>query len=327
VTTGTSTVACPRCGALNELEFGRCIRCGAKLDPEQAEPAEKARRRVPAPRRRAQGITAGPMAPGPGTDPFLGRWEAATHPGAKLVFAINLAIFAVQIGHAIGRWGMSALIFGGAPKEAVLYGAFDLQLVFLEPWRVISANWVHFGIIHFGFNMLAVAQLSRIMEPAVGTYRYLIAYVLTGIVGFAASVAWYTFQFMQGPPEVAARIATIPTAGASASLFGILGLILGFLWRRGDPRWKQFAGQTVFYALIFGFVIRANNAAHIGGLLAGIPFGVLFAPGAPQPSRLWQRALAVACILISVGSLVAARTSPVFQATLDKLEQAALDQR
>ncbi|HHH29567.1 MAG TPA: hypothetical protein ENK57_14645, partial [Polyangiaceae bacterium] len=116
--TTPSTVACELCGALNELEFGECIRCGARLDAARAEPAEKARRRVPAPRRPGQGIAAGPMAPGPGTEPFLGRWAATTYPGAKLVFAINLAIFAVQIGHAIGRWGPSALIFGGAPGEA-----------------------------------------------------------------------------------------------------------------------------------------------------------------------------------------------------------------
>lgn len=323
VTTAPSTVACERCGALNELEFGECIRCGALLDADRAEPAEKAQRRVAAPRRQTAGIAAGPMAPGPGTEPFLGRWAATTFPGAKLVFAINLAIFAVHIGHALGRWGIGALLSGGAPGEAVLYGAFSQRLVLLEPWRILSANWVHFGIIHFGFNMLAVAQLSRIMEPAIGTYRYLFAYVVTGVVGFAASAAWYTFQVAQGDPN----IGLVPTAGASASLFGVLGVILGFLWRRGDPRWKQFAGQTVFYALIFGFVIRANNAAHIGGLLAGIPFGILFAPGAPKPSRKWQRAAAVVCIVASLGSLVAARTSPAYDIVLDQLEEAALEER
>lgn len=263
------------------------------------------------------------MAPGPGTEPFLGRWAATTFPGAKLVFAINLAIFAVQIAYALGRWGIGAIIFGGAPGEAVLYGAFSLRLVLVEPWRLITANWVHFGIIHFGFNMLAVAQLSRIMEPAIGTYRYLFAYVVTGVVGFMASAAWSTYQVLQGSQEAG----LIVTAGASASLFGVLGVILGFLWRRGDPRWKQFAGQTIFYALIFGFVIRANNAAHIGGLVAGIPFGILFAPGAPKPSRPWQRVVAMLCIVASLGSLVAARMSPYYQDTLDKLEEAALEER
>ncbi|MEQ9325367.1 MAG: rhomboid family intramembrane serine protease [Polyangiaceae bacterium] len=281
------------------------------------------RRRVPAPRRTGGGIAAGSMAPGPGTEPFLGRWAATTFPGAKLVFAINLAIFAVQIAYALDRWGISAVIFGGAPGEAVLYGAFSLRLVLVEPWRLITANWVHFGIIHFGFNMLAVAQLSRIMEPAIGTYRYLFAYVVTGVVGFVASAGWSTYQVLQGSEQAG----LIVTAGASASLFGVLGVILGFLWRRGDPRWKQFAGQTIFYALIFGFVIRANNAAHIGGLLAGIPFGILFAPGAPKPSRPWQRVAATVCIVASLGSLVAARMSPYYQDTLDKLEEAALEER
>lgn len=321
MSTGSSTVACPRCGALNEPDFGQCIRCGAQLDG--AEPADKAKRRVPATRRPARGITAGPMAPGPGTEPFLGRWPASSFPGAKLVFAINLAIFAVQITHAVGRWGASALIFGGAPQEAILYGAFALPHVLAEPWRILTANWVHFGIIHFGMNMLAVAQLSRIMEPAIGTNRYLLAYVVTGVVGFAVSAGWSIFLVLYDTPAHA----MIPTAGASASLFGILGVILGFLWRRGDPRWKQFAGQTIFYALLFGIIVRANNAAHIGGLLAGIPFGIAFAPGAPEPSRPWQRVAAALCIVASLGSLVAARVSPLYEATLDRLEEAALDER
>lgn len=263
------------------------------------------------------------MAPGPGAERFLGRFEASSYPGAKLIFGINFVVFAVHIVHAMGRaGGFSALLTGGSPLEALLYGAFNarsLEMIMLEPWRLVSANWVHFGVLHFGMNMFAVVHLSRVMEPAIGTNRYLIAYIVPGVVGFAASVGWEAFLMTTGNATGPTPI----TAGASASLFGVLGVILGFLWRRGDPRWKQFAGQTVFYALIFGFLIRANNAAHIGGLVAGIPFGVFFAPGAPKPARTWQKIVAWGLLLLSVGSLAAARYSPLHAAALERLTQSA----
>ena len=88
-------------------------------------------------------------------------------------------------------------------------------------------------------------------------------------------------------------------------------MILGFLWRRRDARWKSWLGQVVVYSLGFTLLLPSvNHSAHIGGLLSGMVMGALFGPGAPKPSRPWQRWLAAACVLAVVASLLAVQRSP-----------------
>lgn len=196
---------------------------------------------------------------------------------------------------------LSTLFGGGSVLEAIRAGALlsAPSLVKMEPWRLLSACFVHFGLLHVGMNMLGLVHLSRLLEPAVGSVRLLIVYVATGIVGFAASVAYYA-EF--GRPT--------PTAGASGAIFGLMGAILGILYRRKDPRWKPFLAQTVGYSLMFGLLMRGiNNAAHVAGLLSGAALGLLMARAAPAPSTWWQRVLAALCAVSVGASLVLARLS------------------
>jgi membrane associated rhomboid family serine protease len=172
-----------------------------------------------------------------------------------------------------------------------------------EPWRLLSSCFVHFGFVHFAMNMAALVQLARLAEPAISAARFTIAYVVTGTLGFGFSLS-YALVFPQ----------QMLTAGASGAIFGVMGVILGFLVRRRDPRWKVWARNAVFYSLLFGFVIRANNAAHIGGLLVGAVFGALFAPGAPKPASRLQVVLAGLCLAACVASLVLAQQSELWRA-------------
>jgi membrane associated rhomboid family serine protease len=166
---------------------------------------------------------------------------------------------------------------------------------------------VHYGVVHIVMNMVGLIHLGRVAEPAIGSVRFIIAYVVSGVVGFVVTVAWTLLV-----PSTASW-----TAGASGAIFGMLGLILGFLWRRGDPRWKGLLAQSAIYIVIFAFIPQINNSAHVGGMLAGVAFGVLFAPGAPQPSRGWQRLLAALLMTAALASLALARTSPLYEPVRD----------
>jgi membrane associated rhomboid family serine protease len=178
-----------------------------------------------------------------------------------------------------------------------------LPLVAAEPWRLLSACFVHYGLIHVGMNMLALVHLSRLAEPAVGSVRLLIAYVVSGVLGFATTLAY-------GALSGAALAGS--TAGASGAIFGLMGLVLGFLLRRRDPRWKAWLGQAVMFSLLFGFAMPGvNNSAHVGGLAVGLLFGLGFAKGAPRPSARWQRVLAALLVVAVLGSLVLALRSPL----------------
>ena len=304
-----STVACKTCGALNEPDFGQCIRCGGPLG--DAEVADKAKRRVAAPRRRS-------MQRGPGAEPLFGRWPASLLPATKILLFMNMLIFTLQGMNAAARTGdIDGFLSGGHPLlDAFLYGAYvphealavegfgyvigGMPGLYAEPWRLLSACFVHFGIVHIIMNMVGLLDLGRIMEPAIGSVRFIIAYVLSGILGFAATMVWVLIF-----PEVQI------TAGASGAIFGMLGMMLGFMWRRGDPRWKELAVRSFVYAVLFAFIMPINNSAHAGGAIAGAVFGALYAPGAPKPSLTWQRTLAMLLLVASLGSVMAARLSPV----------------
>jgi len=267
---------CPYCRALVSRGEPRCDRCGRR----QPGPVSRFASELAA--------TAG----------------AEGAPVTALLLLVNFAVFAATYitPHAAGGpWEQAGRALGGAtPARLVASGAIYLPFTLQEPWRVVSAGFVHIGFLHLVMNMVGLVAVDLGAERLVGSARFLVAYFVTGAVGFAASWWWAS--------------PTLLTAGASASLFGLLGLMLGWRWARRDPAWRHFATYTVLSALAFGFIpgLRVNNAAHIGGLLAGLAAGVGYArePRPYRQDRLFA-GLAVATAVVMAASLVLARTSPV----------------
>jgi rhomboid protease GluP len=130
--------------------------------------------------------------------------------------------------------------------------------------------FVHFGIVHIAFNMWALLQIGRIAERLFGSMRFLLLYVLAGLIASMTSLLWN--------PEV-------NSAGASGAIFGILGGLLAFVLnpRNDVPRAVMVEHRNstlVFaaYSLFYGFAHTGiDNAAHLGGLLSGICMGALLA--------------------------------------------------
>ncbi len=275
------------------------MRCDQPLG--DAAHADALRRRVPAPRVPRRSATLGP-----GAEPLFGRYPAETLPVTKAILALTMLVGAAQIFATFSHEpSVAALFTGGNAVDAIEQGALVLvpSLVVEEPWRLVSACFVHYGALHLLMNMMGLLHLCRLAEPAIGSVRLLIAYVATGAIGFLGTVAFHAFTGRMGT-----------TAGASGALFGIMGLVLGFLLKRGDERWKAWLGQTVVFSVVFGFImpgVSVNNAAHLVGLASGVLFGVAFATGAPQPSTVWQRALAALLALGVLASLVLAHASPL----------------
>ncbi|MBA2723259.1 MAG: rhomboid family intramembrane serine protease, partial [Methylibium sp.] len=130
-------------------------------------------------------------------------------------------------------------------------------------WRLGSAMFLHFGVLHLAMNMWALWDGGRLVERLYGHGRFAFIYLGSGVAGNLLSLV------VQGERAV--------SGGASGAVFGVYGALLVCLARersRVDPfefRWL-FGGVTVFSVatLALGFVIPGiDNAAHIGGLLAG----------------------------------------------------------
>lgn len=298
-----NALRCGVCGALNGRDFDRCIRCGAGLGK-----AAVARARL--------GVVAEPS-----------RLLAT-----KLIIAANVAVFVMQTWLTLERGGGFPLLSGG--PEALRLGAMfvDAELLAAEPWRLVSATLVHFGLLHLATNMVGLASLGRAAEPAVGPARLVIAYVASGAAGFVASAGWALF--VEHKPSF--------TAGASGAIFGVMGLVLGWLARLRDPRWKAFAVQAVVFSVLFGFAINAsragimvNNAAHLGGLAVGLVFGAAYARSNVARVRVGQGArplgppglatwvVAAALTLGSFSTVLLAVRSPIGDALIRALDRAA----
>jgi rhomboid protease GluP len=144
-----------------------------------------------------------------------------------------------------------------------------------EYWRLVAAMFLHAGWLHLAVNLLSLGQLGRLYELMFGTRRFVLIYFASGL---AASV---TTLLRSGGPSV----------GASGAIFGILGAFI-FSIRR-SPRWrnerfaKAILPQLIFWMianLVIGMSVpRIDNAAHVGGLVAGLLLGALLPPHRTPP--------------------------------------------
>ncbi|RYE84274.1 MAG: rhomboid family intramembrane serine protease [Myxococcales bacterium] len=262
---------CPWCGHYNANDEARCGRCDQRLPP-----ASLGR--------------------------FLRRLDPESAPVTRALIAVNVVIFLLQF--ADGR-ALDASPTGSMPISTLLrFGALTNGLETAEPLRLLAACFVHMSAMHLLFNMMALWQLGRAGEAALGSTRLLVTYVLTGIAGFAVSGVWYALG-EGGRPYI--------TAGASGAIFGLTGLVVAGLAVRRDPRWKEILVQQLIYSFLMYYVLHTNQAAHLGGLVVGIGAGVLFSVESPRWRLGPVMAVAgAASTLAVIASLVAAQLSPLW---------------
>lgn len=183
-------------------------------------------------------------------------------------------------------------------RMALRWGALAGDLGWHEPWRQLSAMFVHFGLLHIGFNVLALVSFGRVLERVLGSARFTVLLLVTGALGFVASDLWYVLF----PP---AQI----TGGLSGGIFGLLGAEVGLRLAARDDGWKRAAVSGAGYALMMGLIPgqTVNNAAHVGGLLSGVLLGWALSHAA---SRAYERAFSVAAWLLcgaTLGAIALAR--------------------
>ncbi|MGC8779625.1 MAG: rhomboid family intramembrane serine protease [Anaerolineae bacterium] len=168
-------------------------------------------------------------------------------------------------------------MFGGSTRTAVLV-ALGAQVNLLvwrgEVWRLLTAMFLHIGVMHVMFNSWALYSLGRDVEMFFGSVRFTIIYFCSGLFG---GVAYYLF----GGPTTATTV----SAGASGAVFGVIGAELAY-WLRNREVFGSFGrqrlanlGTLVMINLVFGFTVPGiNNLAHLGGLISGFLLALALAP-------------------------------------------------
>lgn len=227
-----------------------------------------------------------------------------------LIIAINVALFAFLVarGADVVSPSTEALLAQGAN-----YGPLTLAGAW---WRLLTSTALHIGIIHLAMNMFVLAQIGPLVERMVGNLPFLLLYLVTGFLASIASLAW--------DPQVV-------SAGASGAIFGCYGLFIGMLLRNQaaippSVRGQMFKGVATFLVLnvVVGVsMTQLDQAAHVGGLVAGVLAGLVVAlPLDPVGPRL-RRALLVAVVggALGVGVLMTRPVPMDWHAPLDATVQ------
>jgi rhomboid protease GluP len=187
-------------------------------------------------------------------------------PVTNLLIGINVLVFCAELWwqYKSGNKEFSLIPLGGLAAPLVITG---------EWWRIITANFLHMGILHLAMNMVALLYLGKFVEYRLGTFRYLLAYLCAGL-GSMAVITYIDTRWMTEPHI---------TVGASGAIMGMLGT-MGAIHLRGWRQAKVAAAGRQFQAVLFsvGFQLvfditngHTSIVGHFSGLIIGFLVGLV----------------------------------------------------
>jgi membrane associated rhomboid family serine protease len=218
-------------------------------------------------------VTRGTAAPG--------RYDA---PATYVLIALNVAAYLVEI--AGGGGGLSP---GGGSSILLDFGLFGPFVAEGEWYRLLTSGFLHASLIHLGFNMFALYFLGRILEPGIGTPRFVALYLASLFAG--------SFGALLLDPNAL-------TIGASGAVFGIFGATFVMARQRGMEGLASSIGIVLLLNLAITF---GNPEISIGGHLGGLAAGLLcaFVIVAGERNALGRRSLSLELLAMAAIGLIA----------------------
>ena len=223
------------------------------------------------------------------------RWSKGTMTGDWLVTALisaNILFFALSLLFNT-RTGGSGTPFSPGPVSLMLLGGTGTYPIdhFGRYWTLISANYLHGGILHLIFNLMALKQIAPWVSGEYGTSRMFTIYTVSGVLGYVVS-------YGAGVPF---------TIGASAAVCGLIGALLYFGKSRGGAYgssvYREVSGWVISL-FVFGLIFPGiNNWGHGGGIIGGIVVGALVSYNGRRRENWVDHGLALLCALATVGVL------------------------
>ena len=269
------SILCPNCGKLISSDEPRCPYCATR------NPGSRFKRNL---------------------------WTSGLKNPAQFVrtvIYINIGMYVISLllNPTLTSFSMNPLTFLAPDNTSLLLlGATGTVPIdrFHRWWSLLSANYLHGGILHIFFNMVAFRQLAPFIIREYGTYRMVIIYTVGGVVGFAVS-------YLAG---------VMFTIGASAAVCSLIGATLYYGKSRGglygQTIYRQVGGWVVALFL-FGFLVPGiNNWGHGGGILAGAFLGFLLGYQERVKERLPHKTIAGICVILTVAVLGWAVVSGIY---------------
>jgi rhomboid protease GluP len=200
------------------------------------------------------------------------------------------------------------MMWGADNAGAVLYLG--------EWWRIVTAMFVHVGILHLATNMWCLWNLGLLAEPLMGSFGVFAVYVLTGAAGNLLSTLVNLISYRADWARYL-DIGVFPAgAGASGAVFGIAGALIILLKSERLPvppvELRKLRRSVIYFAVInlvlggsisfgthvFGSGIHIDNMAHLGGVACGLLFAAPMVPRLGTPRPVFERRLRVAIGMI-----------------------------
>jgi membrane associated rhomboid family serine protease len=268
---------CPSCGNLVGTVATRCPQCGANVRFSLAAASRS-----------------------------LGGLLPTTAPATYALLTICCVIFAVSFlatlksgGIAMPSGGLSGILDFGAINGNVLIrlgASLPLPINLSEPWRFVTAIFLHASILHILFNMWVLMDIGPQIEELYGSARFTFICVVTGICGYLLSSFMGKFS-----------------VGASGALLGLIGVMLAVTTGRRSIGMQMMRNQILrwlIYIVVWGFLFPGiDNWAHLGGFASGFVLGKILAdrpPTSPEERKLayalgWGAALTVIASFVMAG--------------------------
>jgi membrane associated rhomboid family serine protease len=203
------------------------------------------------------------------------------------IIAINLVVFAW-----LGLLDTAAFTGSSTTQGQIDVGLARVQLEsgsWTEYYRLVSAGFLHFGIIHIAFNMLLLYQLGSLLEPAIGRVRFGLLYFAALLAGSAGAL------LLTSDPRAL-------IGGASGAVFGLMAAAFVGLRNRGVNPFSTGIGTVLVINLLLTFTIPGISiGGHIGGIVGGVLAGwVIMAPSYRRLPSWAGYAAPVAVMVLSV---------------------------
>jgi membrane associated rhomboid family serine protease len=218
-----------------------CSNCGRPICPECMTPTPVGMRCPECSQQRTKVVVNPTGTPG----------QFNAFPATMALIAINVVVFLVELAN-----GPGGLFTEQTSRFVFDYGLFRPSVAEGEWYRLVTSGFLHANVIHIGFNMLLLFLLGRLLEPALGTPRFLAIY-------FTALLAGSFGVFIIEPNTF--------SYGASGAVFGLAGATFVIARGRGFDALAGEVGFLIVFNLIYSFAApRVSIGAHIGGLIAGV---------------------------------------------------------
>lgn len=246
---------CPACGSLVGSTASKCYQCGANVNYSFAAASKT-----------------------------LSRWMPQTSPVTYAMLTICCVMYGLglvitmKMGGGVMSGGLMGLGGIGGEVNFRLGESIPYPYIISQPWRLITAIFLHARLLHIGFNMWVLMDIGPIVEDLYGSARYFFLYVATGAFGYLAS----------------STIGGHPSVGASGALLGLIGVLLAATTGRKNPAAQALRSSLirwVIYIFVIGFIMSGtDNYAHGGGLVSGFLLGRLMIDRAPADLSEQRRA-------------------------------------